>query len=97
MDRGGRGRKLRFGFLKTPGNAGATQVPEPAGKPDLRSKLKKYLWQEYEFRFNVLTGQAEYLRKDAPDGKYRATTFCSLNTLCLGRCKSMELIVRIKM
>lgn len=70
-------------FPKVPEAAEAPQAPEPAGKPDLRSKLEKYLWQEYEFRFNVLTEQAEYRRKSAPDGKYKAATLRSLNTLCL--------------
>jgi predicted P-loop ATPase len=50
---------------------------------DLRSKLERYLWKRYDFRFNVLTEQAEYRLKDGEAHKYKVATVRAMNTLCL--------------
>ena len=64
---------------------------EPASTPSLHEKpasslpmlkgLEKYLRSRYDFRFNVLTEQAEIARKGESD--FRPVTQRSANTLCL--------------
>ena len=46
-------------------------------------QLEEYLTETYEFRFNVLTEQTEYRRKDDVTGSFRQVDQRALNTLCL--------------
>ena len=68
------------GVVETPPEVVEVQE-EKVKKPSLLDKLETYLFTRYDFRFNVLTEQAEY----APIGQdtYRLVDQRVLNTLCI--------------
>ena len=59
---------------------------ERAGKPAqvvMLQQLEEYLTEMYDFRFNVLTEQVEYRRKEDVSGDFRLVDQRALNTFCL--------------
>ena len=55
-------------------------------KPEMeqiQQKLEQYLLSRYHFRFNVLTEQTEYCKKDDDTPKYKVISQRTLNSLCL--------------
>ena len=59
---------------------------ERAGKPAqvaMLQQLEEYLTEMYDFRFNVLTEQVEYRRKEDASGDFRLVDQRALNTFCL--------------
>lgn len=55
-------------------------TPKPT---HLSNQLETYLTAHYDFRYNVLTEQAEVRRKELVSGAFRAATQRVVNTLCL--------------
>lgn len=60
-------------------------APFPAKEKDrgknMQRQLEEYLWSRYDFRYNVLSGQTEYKRQEAP--VYQAVSQRTLNSFCL--------------
>ena len=49
----------------------------------VQQKLEQYLLSHYHFRFNVLTEQTEYCKKDDDTPIYKVISQRTLNSLCL--------------
>lgn len=54
-----------------------------AGTEQTDRKLEQYLLGRYHFRYNVLTEQTEYRRKEGGDLAYKVISQRTLNSLCL--------------
>ena len=58
-------------------------VKVPKSENILSVKLKKYLFINYEFRYNVLTDETEYKEKQSPHSEFRIVGLREQNTFCI--------------
>ena len=57
------------------------KTEKDSGPSPMLERLEAYLFDRYDFRFNILTEQAEYAPKG--DGHYQLVDQRTLNTFCI--------------